>query len=201
MKLPNWQHHSKKEQKRSLKPQAMRQAKARRQALKKKLVAASAMVIGFASPAMAHTSHHHHHHGHYKPRPYITTEYNYRTCTKTVTTHFFFAGEWSERTDYQKIKGCRKHHHHHYYHSGRRSEPPILPAIPQRDRDRRDREPVRKPDRAQNTDDNSCIEGSILGGIAGGGLGAALSRGDGRWWAVPTGIVGGALVGCQIDGG
>ena len=29
-------------------------------------------------------------------------------------------------------------------------------------------------------DDNSCIEGSILGGIAGGGLGAALSRKEGR---------------------
>ena len=54
---------------------------------------------------------------------------------------------------------------------------------------------------AGKTDDNSCIEGSILGGIAGGGLGAALSRGDGRWWAIPTGIVGGALVGCQVDGG
>ena len=50
-------------------------------------------------------------------------------------------------------------------------------------------------------DDNSCIEGSILGGIAGGGAGAALSRGDGRLWAIPLGIVGGALAGCQIDGG
>jgi len=37
MKIPNWQHHSKKEQKRKLKPQALRQAKARRQALKKRL--------------------------------------------------------------------------------------------------------------------------------------------------------------------
>jgi hypothetical protein len=37
MKVPNWQHHSKKEQKRKLKPQALRQAKARRQALKKRL--------------------------------------------------------------------------------------------------------------------------------------------------------------------
>jgi hypothetical protein len=36
MKLPNWQHHSKKEQKRKLKPQALRQAKARLQAFKKK---------------------------------------------------------------------------------------------------------------------------------------------------------------------
>ena len=57
------------------------------------------------------------------------------------------------------------------------------------------------PQNQHQTDNNSCIEGSILGGIAGGGLGAALSRGDGRWWAIPTGIVGGALVGCQVDGG
>ena len=53
----------------------------------------------------------------------------------------------------------------------------------------------------RTSDDNSCIEGSVLGGIAGGGLGAALSRGDGRWWAIPLGIVGGSMVGCQVDGG
>ena len=50
-------------------------------------------------------------------------------------------------------------------------------------------------------DDNSCIEGSVLGGLLGGGAGAALSRGDGRWWAIPLGIVGGSMVGCQVDGG
>ena len=38
MTTPNWQHHSKKDQKRRLKPQALRQAKAKRQALKKKLL-------------------------------------------------------------------------------------------------------------------------------------------------------------------
>ena len=52
-----------------------------------------------------------------------------------------------------------------------------------------------------HVDDNSCIEGSIIGGIAGGGAGAAMSRGDGRWWAIPLGIVSGAMVGCQVDGG
>ena len=52
-----------------------------------------------------------------------------------------------------------------------------------------------------HVDDNSCIEGSILGGLAGGGIGAAASREEGRLWAIPLGIVGGALVGCQIDGG
>ena len=55
--------------------------------------------------------------------------------------------------------------------------------------------------RAENVDDNSCIEGSILGGIAGGAIGAGVSRGDGRWWAIPTGIVAGSMVVCQIDGG
>ena len=37
MKVPNWQHHSKKEKKRTLKPQAIRAAKKRLQALKNKL--------------------------------------------------------------------------------------------------------------------------------------------------------------------
>jgi len=36
MNVKNWQHHSKKEQKRTLKPHALRQAKYRLQALKKK---------------------------------------------------------------------------------------------------------------------------------------------------------------------
>jgi len=36
MNTPNWQHHSKKEQKRKLKPQALRQAKARLSHFKKR---------------------------------------------------------------------------------------------------------------------------------------------------------------------
>ena len=50
-------------------------------------------------------------------------------------------------------------------------------------------------------DNNSCIEGAVLGGIAGGGIGAALSRDEGNLIGIPLGIVGGAMVGCQIDGG
>ncbi len=39
---------------------------------------------------------------------------------------------------------------------------------------------------------------SALGALLGGGVGAALSRGDGRWWAVPVGAaVGGAMFGCN----
>jgi len=36
MKVPNWQHHSKKEAKRRLKPQALRQARQRLQIIKKR---------------------------------------------------------------------------------------------------------------------------------------------------------------------
>ena len=41
MKVPNWQHHSKKEKKRHLKPQALRSAKARRRHLIKCLQTSS----------------------------------------------------------------------------------------------------------------------------------------------------------------
>ena len=36
---------------------------------------------------------------------------------------------------------------------------------------------------------------------SGGGSAAAISRRNGRWWAVPTGIVTGAMIACDIDGG
>ena len=61
-------------------------------------------------------------------------------------------------------------------------------------------EPQARP-APRNTDDNSCIEGAILGGLGGGAAGAALSRGDGRLYGIPLGILGGVLIGCQIDGG
>ncbi|KZR84557.1 Glycine zipper 2TM domain protein [Synechococcus sp. MIT S9509] len=51
------------------------------------------------------------------------------------------------------------------------------------------------------TDTNSCVEGSVIGGLLGAGLGAVLSRGNGRWIGVPVGGAAGALIGCQVDGG
>ena len=50
-------------------------------------------------------------------------------------------------------------------------------------------------------DDNDCSEGTVIGGLLGGGLAGFGTRGKDRWWAIPTGIVGGAMVGCQLDGG
>ena len=50
-------------------------------------------------------------------------------------------------------------------------------------------------------DNNDCTDGKIAGGLLGGGLGAALSRDDGRWWAIPLGAVLGSRIGFEIEGG
>ena len=50
-------------------------------------------------------------------------------------------------------------------------------------------------------DNNSCLEGSILGGISGGAAGGVLSTQKNWIWSIPLGIVGGSMIGCQIDGG
>ena len=50
-------------------------------------------------------------------------------------------------------------------------------------------------------DTNDCSDGTIVGALLGGGLAGFGSRGKDRWWAIPSGMIGGAMVGCQIDGG
>ena len=50
-------------------------------------------------------------------------------------------------------------------------------------------------------DNNDCSDGKFAGALLGGGAGAALSQGDGRWWAIPLGAVLGSRIGCDIDGG
>ena len=56
-------------------------------------------------------------------------------------------------------------------------------------------------ERVQEVDDNDCTDGKVAGGILGGAAGAALSRDEGRWWAIPLGVVTGSAIGCDIDGG
>ena len=53
----------------------------------------------------------------------------------------------------------------------------------------------------QDFDNNDCSEGSLIGGLLGAGLATTGSRGKDRWWAIPAGAVGGAMLGCQVDGG
>ena len=50
-------------------------------------------------------------------------------------------------------------------------------------------------------DNNDCSDGKIAGALLGGGAAAAMSRGDGRWWAIPLGVVTGSAIGCDLDGG
>ena len=55
--------------------------------------------------------------------------------------------------------------------------------------------------RMEEVDDNDCTDGKVAGAILGGGIGAALSQDEGRWWAIPLGVVTGSAIGCDIDGG
>ena len=57
------------------------------------------------------------------------------------------------------------------------------------------------PDIGGHVDDNSCIEGTVAGGLLGGALGGVLSKKKNWIWAIPTGMVAGSMVGCQVDGG
>ena len=50
-------------------------------------------------------------------------------------------------------------------------------------------------------DNNDCTDGKVAGALLGGGAGAAMSQGDGRWWAIPLGAVLGSRIGCEIEGG
>jgi len=119
-------------------------------------------------------------------------------------------GDRSNRQAYNSQRGyasenrCYRNEYREEYIPGTSKSPGYVSSYKERVEVPCNREVYRRDDAPQKqhqTDDNSCIEGSILGGIAGGGIGAAASRGDGRLWAIPLGIVGGAMAGCQIDGG
>ena len=56
-------------------------------------------------------------------------------------------------------------------------------------------------ERQYEVDNNVCTDGKIAGALLGGGAAAAMSRGDGRWWAIPLGVVTGSAIGCDLDGG
>ena len=53
----------------------------------------------------------------------------------------------------------------------------------------------------EDVDTNDCSDGTVAGALLGGGLAGFGSRGKDRWWAIPSGIIGGAMLGCAVDGG
>ena len=86
--------------------------------------------------------------------------------------------------------GKRSHDHRsgyvsHDHHSHRTTTTVVQPAVVK---------PVKE-------DNNSCLEGTLAGGVLGGALGGVLAKKDNWIWSIPAGAVGGALVGCQVDGG
>ena len=62
-------------------------------------------------------------------------------------------------------------------------------------------DPIIKRETVVEYDDNDCTDGKVAGAVLGGGLGAAISRDDGRWWAIPLGAVVGSKIGCDAAGG
>ena len=54
--------------------------------------------------------------------------------------------------------------------------------------------------KAERIKDDNCTDGKIAGALLGGGLGGAISRKEGRWFAVPLGAVTGAAIGNKMDG-
>ena len=68
-------------------------------------------------------------------------------------------------------------------------------------RDDKYADPIIKRETVVEYDDNDCTDGKVAGAVLGGGLGAANSRDDGRWWAIPLGAVIGSKIGCDAAGG
>ena len=62
-------------------------------------------------------------------------------------------------------------------------------------------DPIIKRETVVEYDDNDCTDGKVAGALLGGAAGAAMSRDDGRWWAIPIGAVIGSKIGCDAAGG
>lgn len=66
-------------------------------------------------------------------------------------------------------------------------------------------QPYQQPQAKGRVDDNDCRSGTVLGAIAGGAGAFGLTNGGSytkdHLWTVPLGMIGGSMVGCQLNGG
>ena len=105
---------------------------------------------------------------------------------------------------YSSSRECYKTVYREDYIPGTRDNPGYIKtynetvAIPCR---RKQKTTVIQQDTTVQYDNNDCSDGKSAGAILGGGAAAAMSRGDGRWWAIPLGVVTGSAIGCDLDGG
>ena len=108
------------------------------------------------------------------------------------------------QSGYSSSRDCYKTVYREDYIPGTRDNPGYIKtynetvAIPCR---RKQKTKVIQQDTTVQYDNNDCSDGKIAGAILGGGAAAAMSRGDGRWWAIPLGVVTGSAIGCDLDGG
>ena len=117
----------------------------------------------------------------------------------------------AEQTDYRpggmSEEQCFKYEYREEYVPGTRNNPGYVKSykdkieVPCNRRNRPEFMPPPPVESVGPVDENSCIEGTILGGLAGGALGGVLATEENWIWSIPTGIIGGAMTGCQIDGG
>ena len=116
----------------------------------------------------------------------------------------------AEQTDYRpggmSEEQCFKYEYREEYVPGTRNNPGYVKSYKDKvevpcHRESRPRPEFMPSETSSNVDDNSCVEGSIIGGITGGALGGVLSTKDNWIWSIPAGVIGGSMVGCQVDGG
>ena len=113
-----------------------------------------------------------------------------------------------QQAGYSRTKTCYRTEYREEYVPGTENDPGFVHSwketieFPCSVSDRKTTAPRRQVvEEYREVDDNDCTDGKIAGGILGGAAGAALSRGDGRWWAIPLGVVTGATIGCDQNGG
>ena len=125
-------------------------------------------------------------------------------CTPAVAAEVWEDGSMRQ-SGYSKSRTCYRSEYREEYVPGTEFDPGYVKSwketleVPCDPNDAVGSKIIRKT--VVEYDDNDCSEGTVIGGLLGGGLAGFGSRGKDRWWAIPTGIVGGAMVGCQMDGG
>ena len=108
---------------------------------------------------------------------------------------------------YSSSRTCFKTEYREEYIPGNEDSPGYVKSwkvtieVPCQDEDVEHRTYRRHVTVYENVDTNDCSDGTVAGALLGGGLAGFGSRGKDRWWAIPTGIIGGAMIGCDIDGG
>ena len=125
-------------------------------------------------------------------------------CTPAVAAEVWEDGTMRQ-SGYSKSRTCYKSEYKEEYVPGTEFDPGYVKStketveVPCTPGDTAGSKVIRRT--VVEYDTNDCSDGTIVGALLGGGLAGFGSRGKDRWWAIPSGMIGGAMVGCQIDGG